>query len=230
MKFQLERILLFSDAVFAIAITLMMIEVKPPHLHGPMPFREALNELLKLTPTFIGTIQSFVLIGLFWTHHHRLMQHVTAYNSKFLWMNLMFLLTITFIPFSTSFVFENPVDYSPLPMLVYNLNFIVATLLSFSLFSYALNPQNGLCEAGPQLDGVLQRMRVWTIVPIIVYVSVIIIAFLRPSLSPLGYMLFGLSPIINRRAGKKKEAQTEGITEPVSEEPALVTAQAENGE
>ncbi|MFA6517783.1 MAG: TMEM175 family protein, partial [Bacteroidia bacterium] len=82
MKFQLERIALFSDAVFAIAITLMMIEVKPPHLEHGTSFGMALIKLLQLIPTFIGTILSFFMIGIFWKRHHQLMKYMAAYNEK----------------------------------------------------------------------------------------------------------------------------------------------------
>jgi uncharacterized membrane protein len=76
MKFQLERILLFSDAVFAIAITLMIIEIKPPHLEHGSTFLQGLNAFLIMSPIIIGTVLSFYLIGLFWYRHHDLMKHL----------------------------------------------------------------------------------------------------------------------------------------------------------
>lgn len=63
MKFQLERIALFSDAVFAIAITLMMIEVKPPHLEHGIAFGPAVGVLLNMMPIFVGTILSFYIMA-----------------------------------------------------------------------------------------------------------------------------------------------------------------------
>src|SRR5688572_14837520 len=101
MKFQLERISLFSDAVFAIVITLMMIEIKAPHLAHGISFGDAFIELLKLFPIIIGTVLSFFLIGMFWTKHHKLMKYVTGYTPKLIWLNIGFLLRVAFIPFST---------------------------------------------------------------------------------------------------------------------------------
>jgi uncharacterized membrane protein len=66
MKFQVERIALFSDAVFAIAITLMMIEVHPPHITHDMTFGQVLGALAGMSGTFIATLLSFILIGLNW--------------------------------------------------------------------------------------------------------------------------------------------------------------------
>lgn len=82
MKFQLERILLFSDAVFAIAITLMIIEIKPPHLEHGSSFSDGLNAFLRLSPTIIGTMLSFYLVGLFWYRHHDLMKHMVNCDGK----------------------------------------------------------------------------------------------------------------------------------------------------
>lgn len=144
MKFQLERIALFSDAVFAIAITLMMIEIKPPHLEHHISFGPALYKLLRMIPIFVGTMLSFYMVGMFWNHHHRLMKYMAAYNKKVIALNLTMLLAISFIPFSTSFVFENIESSSPLPLLVYNLNMIVATLIKYRLFTYVLDPSSNL--------------------------------------------------------------------------------------
>jgi uncharacterized membrane protein len=219
MKFQLERIALFSDAVFAIAITLMMIEVKPPHLEHTMSFGEASMAFLEKLPQIIGTILSFILIGFFWMHHHRLMKYLKGYNTRLLWLNLIFLLSITFIPFSTTFVFENNLSFSPLPMVVYNVNYIIATFLSYVLFSYALNPKNGLATDEP--DDYLRDVKRGLLFPISIYVAVIIIALINPNLAPAGYALFSFSSLMKE---KKKAAVSE---EPAATEPALPLAEEE---
>ncbi|MFA7380449.1 MAG: TMEM175 family protein [Bacteroidia bacterium] len=69
-KFQVDRIAFFSDAVFAIAITLMIIEVKPPHLEAEANNAAAIEGLLHVLPMFIGVVISFVFIGIFWFRHH----------------------------------------------------------------------------------------------------------------------------------------------------------------
>ncbi|MFA6260662.1 MAG: TMEM175 family protein [Bacteroidia bacterium] len=199
MKFQLERIALFSDAVFAIAITLMMIEVKPPHLEHGTSFGMALIKLLQLIPTFIGTILSFFMIGIFWKRHHQLMKYMAAYNEKVIMLNITLLLTIAFIPFSTAFVFENIEAHTALPLLIYNLNYIMASFLNFLLFKYILNPANNLRVSDFDQDvRIISREIVF---PVFVYVLVIILAFVEPNFASIGYAAFALEKYWVRRTG-----------------------------
>lgn len=216
MKFQLERIALFSDAVFAIAITLMMIEIKPPHLGHEISFGEALKKFLELIPTFTGTILSFYMIGVFWKRHHQLMKYMAAYDHKVIMLNISFLLAIAFIPFSTSFVFENIMSRSPLPMLVYNINYIVAAFLNYRLYMYILEPANNL--RSEHFDQDLAVLKKELLFPIFVYVLVIILAFIDNRFAGVGYGAFILE---NAWAKKKKPAvQPKAIVVSEAEGPA----------
>lgn len=185
MKFQLERIALFSDAVFAIAITLMIIEIKAPHLEHHVSFREAANKILEMFPIFAGTMLSFFLIGVFWKRHHEIMRYMGAYDSKALSINIALLLSIALLPFSTSFVFENIMAGSPLPLLIYNINYIVATLLNYRLFDYILDPKNNI--RSEVYGGDIVKLKRELIFPVFVYVLVIILAFVSPSWASIGY-------------------------------------------
>lgn len=201
MKFQLERILLFSDAVFAIAITLMIIEIKPPHLENNLSFGEAINEFLKETPILIGTVLSYIMIALNWYRHHDLLKHLISCNKKFIVLNFALLLSISFIPFSTSFVFEN----SPalLPLLVYNLNYIVTAILNNWIYSYALHSKNELVHI--TLEEEIQDMKKHTNYSIFIFTTVIIIAYFNPTIASMGYALFGFYGFLNRKKSKLNE-------------------------
>ncbi|MES2780033.1 MAG: TMEM175 family protein [Bacteroidota bacterium] len=201
MKFQLERIALFSDAVFAIAITLMMIEIKAPHLGHHVSFGEAFFTFMELMPVFLGTILSFYLIGMFWTKHHKLMKYLTGYTPKLIWLNISFLLCIAFIPFSTSFVFENFQSFSPLPLVVYNLNYVLATVLEYRLFSYAFNPKNGICTGEPIPESDYNKKEM--LFPIVVYTLVSVLAFVNPTFAATGYAAFAFENWITKSRKKK---------------------------
>jgi uncharacterized membrane protein len=142
---------------------------------------------------------------MFWTKHHKLMKHLTGCDAKLIWLNISFLLCIAFIPFSTSFVFENFQSFSSLPLLVYNLNYILATLLEYRLFSYALNPQNGLCTVEPIPETDYNRKEM--LFPIVVYVLVSGLALINPSTASIGYAAFGLENVITQKRKKKQFAR-----------------------
>lgn len=101
-QFQLERMILFSDAVFAIAITLLIIEIKIPHFDEGMVTQQMLGHALReKLPEFIGFVLSFVVIGQFWTGHHRLFGYIKDYSGPMLWLNLLMLLWVVLMPFSS---------------------------------------------------------------------------------------------------------------------------------
>jgi uncharacterized membrane protein len=128
-QFQLERIILFSDAVFAIAITLLVIEIKIPHFEHGATQQELIEGLLEKLPDFIALIISFAVIGQFWTNHHRLFGYIQDYTPGLLWLNLLLLFWIVLMPFSTYLNMQ----YGNLDVtwLWYCLNL---TLISFSLY------------------------------------------------------------------------------------------------
>lgn len=137
-EFQLERLAFFSDAVFAIAITLLVIEIKVPELEAEhISDGMLLDKLAHIIPKFIGVIISFFVIALYWISHHRLFGYITKYDRRLLWPNLLFLITIIFMPFSTAFLSEY---YNPslrMPLLIYAININFTGLMSYRLWSIA---------------------------------------------------------------------------------------------
>lgn len=197
--FQVERIAFFSDAVFAIAITLMIIEVKPPHLHGS--YHEQVMQLASLAPMFIGVALSFALIGVFWYRHHQLFRSITNYTTGFIVRNLVVLGTIIFIPFSTAFNFENGLDHGNLAIVFYCLNYFAASLANLVLFRYALDPANGISDGDLGVD----RRHIFSELefPLVVFVFVIVLSFIHPQLAPMGFALFGLQGVYTRLRGPR---------------------------
>lgn len=102
-QFQLERLAFFSDAVFAIAITLLIIEVKLPEW-TPETEPGIAQGLADLIPQHIGFFVSFFVIGRFWIGHHRVFRRLKRVDDTLVWRNLLFLMTIAFMPFPTTLV------------------------------------------------------------------------------------------------------------------------------
>jgi uncharacterized membrane protein len=137
----LERLVFFSDAVFAIAITLLVIEIAVPHVghfgqHGATAdYVQALADLL---PSFFGYFLSFFVIGLYWVGHHRAFGLAATYDSRLVWPNLNMLCMIAFMPFATAFLSDNL--GALVPALFYNAVLLLLSLLNLRLVRIATAP------------------------------------------------------------------------------------------
>jgi uncharacterized membrane protein len=97
------RLEAFSDGVFAIAITLLVLEIKVPPTSGGEGLAHG---LLKLWPSYVGFAVSFVTIGIIWVNHHAVVARTHSVNRALLFKNLLLLLTVSFIPFPTAVMAE----------------------------------------------------------------------------------------------------------------------------
>ncbi len=98
-----QRIEAFSDGVFAIAVTLLIIEIGVPHLEGGQTLADALKELW---PSYGAYVLSFLMIGIYWANHHFLFKLFTRTDHVFLMLNVFFLMCIAFLPFPTAVLGE----------------------------------------------------------------------------------------------------------------------------
>jgi uncharacterized membrane protein len=192
----LERFVFFSDAVFAIAITLLVIEISAPHIHpGPGEARAALQALADRTPNFIGFFVSFLVIGAFWSLHHRAFGLIERYDPSFVWPNLHLLMAIAFLPFSTAFMSEN--INQRVPHLFYLGSLMVAGLLQARLMLRALQPRFAAPGVDPRLLASL-RLRIWGL-PITLVLATIVCLVTWPTWSNLVLILLPVVVRILRR-------------------------------
>lgn len=105
--FLIERIAFFSDAIFAIAITLLIIEIHPPKIIAGDTEAIAWHKFSELLPELLGLVASFFLIGTAWLRHHSLFKYIDNYDFSFMLINMALMFTIILFPFSTSFLFNN---------------------------------------------------------------------------------------------------------------------------
>lgn len=151
---QLERLTFFSDAVFAIAITLLIIEVHVPHPadHGDEAWLQALADLI---PQFAGFFLSFIVVGAIWAAHHRVFGMLRRYGPSIVWPNLMLLMAIAFTPFSTALMSTHPVDR--VPEMFYAASLLVAGLLQYRLVRKALRAPFLAPDVDEQAVTILRR-------------------------------------------------------------------------
>lgn len=179
-EFQIERMILFSDAVFAIAITLMALEIKVPFIENGVTDNALLDALGHLVFKFAGFLISFFIIGLYWTVHHRMFSYVENYNNRLLWLNLLFLLSIILMPFSSGMYGE----YSDkieliVPYTVYVFNICFTGYLNYRLWKYIGNPKNKIASHA-LTKNVLSISIKRSLVPSIIFFLSLLVTFFEP--------------------------------------------------
>lgn len=135
-KARLEQ---FSDGVFAIAITLLALELKVPHIAN-QNLGASIRELLPLIPNVATFILSFIAIAIFWVNHHQLTRSIETVSRRIVWSNILFLMFVTLIPFATSVVAENP--GSTLGILTYSL-ILLGNSVSFTGVRFFVHKHEG---------------------------------------------------------------------------------------
>ena len=193
-RFQLDRIALFSDAVFAIAITLLIIELKVPSVTGPATDLKILEKLDEMIPEFIGFLVSFFVIGLYWLVHHRMFGYVVHYNRKLMLNNLLFLFSIVLMPFSSAFYSDYFITYTKIPMAFYVGNICFSGLMSYRLWKIISKSGSGLSHGLE--DKVL--VRYYLLRSLLIPATFLTIFLLSFIFNQFAYYLTLLTPFVNR--------------------------------
>ncbi len=129
-----DRIETLADGVFAIAMTLLVFAISVPELTGSAVDRLPAS-LLNLWPKLLAYVLSFVVLGVFWIGHHNQFFYIRRASRAFLWINIVFLMFIAFIPFSAQLLGRYPGQR--VAVIVYGLNMIVVGLSLYLVWWYA---------------------------------------------------------------------------------------------
>ena len=189
----LERLVFFSDAVMAIAITLLAIELKLPEIEIADSGQLA-HQLLEMSGRFIGFLISFGVIGLYWVAHHWLFSYIRRYDVSLLWLNLIFLLGITFLPFTTGILGSHLV--LSLARTVYASTVAFIGLSSTALWIYATRKRRLVDR---ELDArLIRRVTIRSLIPPLLFLLSIPLARLAPGLTLLLWSLTAVASILTR--------------------------------
>ncbi len=126
----LERMVFFTDAVMAIAITLLAVDLKVPQVDPASAVTELPQQLSVMGPHLTSFFVSFIVIGIYWINHHRYFRYIKRYDNRLLLLNLMFLFFIACMPFLASLLGQYV--FLPLALITYTVA-IAALGLSMAL-------------------------------------------------------------------------------------------------
>lgn len=135
-ELRLGRIEAFSDGVFAIIVTLLVLELKIPELHDRQNVGELGHRLLELLPKFLSWLISFVIVCKFWLNHHHILNLARQADYGLVWLNSIFLMFQSFVPFPTALMGEYVTN--PLAVSLFGVVMAFNTLLFIALHAYIL--------------------------------------------------------------------------------------------
>jgi len=196
----LERIGGFSDAVFAVAITLLILTIDVPVVSD---VSELGSELKALWPKFLGFLISFLIIGFFWVAHHFIFNYLRRLTPGLLWLNLFFLMFIVILPFSSDLMSEY--NNSKVAVMFYGANMALASLMLLLLWMY-MSHDNRLIDE--DFDPALRRhlLLMYLNMTIIFLISVAVAA-VNASASQYIYLLLIPNSFVLERMHRKKRGK-----------------------
>ncbi|MFD2528544.1 TMEM175 family protein [Polaribacter marinaquae] len=196
--FDKQRVISFSDAVFSIAITLLVLDIVAP-TYKELKAADTLQILQNRIPSIIGLIVSFIVIALYWVAHMRIMKYVSTINKKILRYNIFLLFFIVLLPFSTAFYVRGFMLKGPFAFYCFNLSAI-------GFFNYLLNIYIPKKEKG--LTGITSVLAKYfkyrALIAFIIWVLAGIFAFLLPMFARLLFLFIFILEAILVKIYKKK--------------------------
>jgi uncharacterized membrane protein len=174
------RLEAISDGVFAVALTLLVLDIHVPDADPSKLF----GELVKLLPHVLAFALSFLIVNFYWTAHQVLFNSIQRSDRYLLWFNALHLLFVVFLPFSTGLLAE--FHHTPLAVDIYGLNIILCSASSIMFWLYAAH--SGLITDNLSRDEV--RLVVWRLLinPLVCAVA-LCVAFLNTTAAMLLYLV-----------------------------------------
>ena len=202
------RVLALTDGVFAIIITLLVLEIHVPELTQGHTLNEALREL---RPSLVAFVISFVLAGMYWVGHRDLFGLIRRTDRGLVWLNIVYLLPLCLMPFAAGML--GHYDQEPVALRIYGLVLVTIAIMRTVIWLYATNRPHLLWQ---RLDDRQRRAGLaLAVFPGLVYLLAFLVAKTAPGVSLLIYaglpVLYFLS-ITVLRSGRKRNQEYADFT------------------
>ena len=209
-EFQLERMILFSDAVFAIVITLMAIEIKIPE-HIQVTNENIAKELVHLLPTLLAYIVSFVFIGTIWYQHLKMFSLLKDYDKGLVVRNMVLLFFIGMFPFSATLITR--AKGQMLPFFMYLFMILFCTIAQYILYHYiiigrpSIRLSTDLTEHKMELNKRKISVIGFSMAAVLIMITYLLIP--QPELKNLSTLWMIVFLVVFKKITKKKKTTTE---------------------
>ncbi len=202
-RFPNDRVNNFSDAIFAIAITLLVLEVKIPPRED-LQSLGTIGVLERLIPSFIGLLISFFVTALYWRAHLTLASFIKSYDNRMLWLTVWLLLFVVLLPFSTGFYAKN-FGYNG-PFIFYCLNLVMIGLFNYWMVRYMIRKEGFSAELTPLIASWLSFRA--GVAPLIWLMSAAL-TFVVPVFARFAFISIFIIFMIGERRYKKRALRSE---------------------
>lgn len=194
-----NRLEAFSDAVIAIIITIMVLELHPPMGTG-------LRSLMPLLSTFLSYVLSFLYLAIYWNNHHHMLHAAQHINGRIMWADLYLLFWLSLFPFVTGWVGKT--HAASWPLAIYGFVLLMASI-AYLILQYQIIHLHGKDSLLAQAIGHAWKEKFSTVC----YVAAIIFAFIAPWFSILLYVLVACTWIIPDRRIERLAASVSGLSD-----------------
>jgi len=190
-----NRIESLTDGIFATVMTVLVLSLSVPVITSANVSSELVVDLESLFPNVVSYVISFVVIGVYWVSHHAVFHFVKRTNRQLIWLNMLFLLCVGFIPFSAALIGRYP--YQQITTIIYGANLIGAGMSLYVLFWYS-NSNNRLVSKD-QDERLVRLARRRILAGPLIYSIAVLLSFLDPRIS---LALYAITPIYYILPGK----------------------------
>jgi len=195
--FNSNRLEALADGVFAIVMTLLVLEISIPAITGASVNKELSRALLEMWPKLFAYVVSFLVLGVIWINHHFIFHHIKQADSKLSWINIIFLMFVALVPFSTTLLGEY--RQTQAATAVYGANIFLIIVMALILWIYVTGKRR-LVDSGINPELVRRRkMMFLTTSPI--FLIAIVISFINPVIAFYIYGLIAVYSIISTWIG-----------------------------
>jgi uncharacterized membrane protein len=162
-----DRVAAYSDAVFAVIVTIMVLELKAPD-------QPAFSDLLPLWPTAISYVVSYLFIAIIWINHHYLMRFAAAPSLKLIWINFVHLLMVSLLPFATAWIARTRLASSPV---VFYAGLFVCIDIAYNVFEREILARADATRVSEDTRRLARRRSLGVLVS---FTTAMLVAFVAP--------------------------------------------------
>jgi uncharacterized membrane protein len=182
-KISAERLTAYSDAVFAVIVTIMVLELKAPD-------EAAFSALWPLWPTAISYAVSYLFIAIIWINHHYLMRFVGQPTLRLIWINFVHLFTVSLLPFATAWIARTRLASSPV---AFYAGLFVCIDIAYNVFEHQVLAHVDATQVSPHTRRMARRR---SLVVLASFMTALLVAFVAPR---IGFGLICAALILHLR-------------------------------